>query len=87
MTLLDAAFPDPPAPTISLPASFESREAIERIIRGLRHVGHTEEQARFGAGIAVLEAPFAPPDEDSWRRCCSRARQVAHEGLPVERDR
>ena len=62
---------------MGLPPQYEARSAELRIIRGLEAQGVKPVRAEWATRIALMEAPFADPDEEGWALACSRARYLA----------
>lgn len=60
-----------------LPPQYEARSAELRISRGLEAQGIRSARAEWAAQLALLEAPFADPDDDGWAIACARARFLA----------
>lgn len=64
-----------------LPESFEDHGARLRIAGGLQRAGVDQRRAEKAARLALAEAPFAAPTEESWAIACNRARQLAEIGF------
>lgn len=69
------------AAAVEIPSSFEEHAAFARIRSGLQRAGHDERRSAKAARLALAEAPFAAPTEESWAIVCRRARQLAEIGF------
>ena len=62
---------------MSLPPEYEARAAYLRVERGLVGMGASKTFAKWAAGVAIAEAPFAKITEEGWAEVGRRARELA----------
>lgn len=69
---------------VELPPSYESEQAMARIVTGLQQPGRNRvavaaEVAEEAARLALKRAPYGDPTADGWAKVCDEAREFADE--------